>query len=215
MTPAAGTTIAVPTFSLASVATRWKAARVDANDILDWLVAEGFVVPVGTDAFVVTDVGLDISRAVERCRARVARGSRVSAELRTLFSPAVAEAIERLVDERIEAVLASRDNDGDSPWMTLAQAAERLHVSERTVTRMVARGRITTARIGRRVLVNVADLDDAVAGGKRQPPHRHRASQPRRPSSEGVASRCQPPPRREHDVGTAPSSAPAIRAVVP
>lgn len=109
-------------------------------------------------------------------------------ELHTLFSPAVVDAIERLVDERIEAVLASRDKDGNSPWMTLAQAAERLHVSERTIGRMVARGRIKTSPIGRRVLVNVADLDEAVAGGKRQPPHRHRASQRRRSLSEGVAS---------------------------
>lgn len=47
-------TITAPTFSLAGVATRWDGPRIAAADIVDWLVAEGFIVAVGTDTFVVT-----------------------------------------------------------------------------------------------------------------------------------------------------------------
>jgi excisionase family DNA binding protein len=73
-------------------------------------------------------------------------------------------ALEALVDERVAAVLANRElpENRESPWLTLAQSAERLHVSRRTVSRLVARGRIRTCAVGRRVLVHSDDLDAAV-----------------------------------------------------
>jgi excisionase family DNA binding protein len=85
-------------------------------------------------------------------------------ELHSLLSAALVAELERLVDERVEGALAARSPDSGSPWLSLHDCAERLHVSQRTVTRLVKRGRIRTCTVGRRVLVHAADLDAAVRG---------------------------------------------------
>jgi excisionase family DNA binding protein len=85
-------------------------------------------------------------------------------ERRSSLSEALVAELERLVDERIESALAAHPPDSGSPWLSLRDCAERLHVSQRTVTRLVKRGRIRTCTIGRRVLVHAADLDAAVRG---------------------------------------------------
>ena len=73
--------------------------------------------------------------------------------------------IERVVDERVQSAFdAHAGGMRSDAWLTLRDCAERLHVSERTVLRMVKRGRIRTCSVGRRVLVHVADLDAAVRG---------------------------------------------------
>ena len=84
----------------------------------------------------------------------------VTAEnLASLLAPEFVEALTQLVDERVELALVGRAVDGGSPWLTLAEAAERLRVSERTITRMVGAGRIRTTTLGRRRLVRRDDLD--------------------------------------------------------
>ena len=87
-------------------------------------------------------------------------------DLGAVLSPGVVQALEALIDERVERALAAHGDtvNGSSPWLTLRQAAERLHVSERTVARMTKRGRIRTSCIGRRVLVHTHDLDAHVRG---------------------------------------------------
>ena len=88
-------------------------------------------------------------------------------DLRSLLSEELVAELERLVDERVERALADRAADSGSPWLTLAEAAERLRVSERTVARLVDRGRLRTTTLGRRRLVHRTDVDallNAAAG---------------------------------------------------
>ena len=83
-------------------------------------------------------------------------------EFRSLLSEALVFELERLVDQRVRAALAEREPTNGSPWLSLSDCAERLHVSQRTVTRRVKSGRIRTCTVGRRVLVHADDLDAAV-----------------------------------------------------
>ena len=46
-----------------------------------------------------------------------------------------------------------------SAWLSVAEAAEHLRVSERTLQRMAARGRVRSSTIGRRRLYHRDDLD--------------------------------------------------------
>jgi len=80
-------------------------------------------------------------------------------DLRSLLSEQLLAELERLVDERGERALSDRARGSGSPWLTLAEAAERLRVSERTVARLVDRGRLRTTTLGRRRLVHRDDLD--------------------------------------------------------
>lgn len=90
-------------------------------------------------------------------------------DLAALFAPEVVAAIERLVDERVEAALADRENGARSAWLSISQAAAYLGVSERTVERMIKRGNVRSSTIGRRRLLCRDDLDVATSdsGGLR------------------------------------------------
>jgi excisionase family DNA binding protein len=88
----------------------------------------------------------------------------VSLDLRDVLAADLLAALVKLVDERIEAELAARD-DGGNPWLTLAEAAEYLHVSGRTVSRLIKARGIRVSHVGRRVLIHRAELDSAVKGG--------------------------------------------------
>lgn len=55
-----------------------------------------------------------------------------------------------------------------SPLLTIAEAAAYLRVSTRTVRRLVARGDISAAHIGRSVRIRWADIEALVAGSKVQ-----------------------------------------------
>jgi excisionase family DNA binding protein len=81
-------------------------------------------------------------------------------DLRSLFGSELAQAIERIVDERVAARLAEREHaSGSTPWLTVAEAGERLRVSERTIERWLERGRVRSSTIGRRRLLHRDDLD--------------------------------------------------------
>jgi excisionase family DNA binding protein len=69
------------------------------------------------------------------------------------------DAIMQLVDERVEAALTQRTADRSTPWLTLAEASDLLRVSERTIARLIKRGRFRTTSIGRRRLVHREELD--------------------------------------------------------
>lgn len=84
-------------------------------------------------------------------------------ELAALFSPEVVAAIERLIDERVEAALAERGNGARSPWLSISEAAVYLGVSERTVERMIQRGKVRSSTLGRRRLLRRDDLDVATS----------------------------------------------------
>ena len=87
--------------------------------------------------------------------------------LRSL-APEVVDAFVQLVDERVGA--GTEDTrEPCSPWLSLAEAADYLRMSERTIQRLVGRGRVRSATIGRRRLVHRDDLDKAAAGEETAP----------------------------------------------
>lgn len=81
--------------------------------------------------------------------------------LTTMFSPELVAAIERLVDERVAGALAALHGNGSAttPWLTIEEAAQYLRVSERTLERLLTRGKIRTSTIGRRRLLHRDELD--------------------------------------------------------
>ena len=82
-----------------------------------------------------------------------------------LFAPELVQAIERLVDERVKAALAELEPSNGSPWLSVADAAVYLGVSERTIGRLLERGRIRSTYVGRRRLLHRDDLDTHLRGG--------------------------------------------------
>ena len=74
------------------------------------------------------------------------------------------EALEELVSERVRAELAGQSGSDASPWLPLRGAAAYVGVSERTLERAIASGRLRSATIGRRRLVHRDDLDVYVRG---------------------------------------------------
>ena len=86
-------------------------------------------------------------------------------KLLAALSPELVAAIEELVDERVQERLDGiADRNGSaSPWLSLDEAAGYLRVSERTLERRIARGKVRSTSIGRRRLLHRDDLD-ALAG---------------------------------------------------
>ena len=80
-------------------------------------------------------------------------------DLRALFAPELVEALERLLDERVAAALADHPAESEPVWLSLSEAGEYLRVSPRTIARMREQGRLRVSHVGRRVLVNRADLN--------------------------------------------------------
>lgn len=56
-----------------------------------------------------------------------------------------------------------------SRYLSIAQAAAMTSLSDRTVKRLIADGRLPVSRVGRRVLVAVEDLDRLVRGANQSP----------------------------------------------
>jgi excisionase family DNA binding protein len=67
------------------------------------------------------------------------------------------------------------ERGGPSPWLSLADGAAYLGVSERTLERAITRGRLRSSTLGRRRLLHRDDLDALARSGdgegKRQPSH--------------------------------------------
>jgi len=78
--------------------------------------------------------------------------------LQALLAPELLDAIDQFIAERVSAALADVTPNG-SPWLSVAEAANHLGVSERTVERDLARGRLRSSAIGRRRLLHRDDLD--------------------------------------------------------
>jgi excisionase family DNA binding protein len=84
-------------------------------------------------------------------------------DLGSLFGPELVAAIERLVDERLEAKLAELGTGSSSPWLSISDAAAYLGVSERTIERHLKAGRLRSSYVGRRRLLRQDDLDVATS----------------------------------------------------
>jgi excisionase family DNA binding protein len=80
--------------------------------------------------------------------------------LAAVLVPDILDALEKLVDERVEARLADLDAEATgAPWLSIREAAERAGVSERSLERAIASGRLRSSTVGRRRLVHRDDLD--------------------------------------------------------
>lgn len=77
---------------------------------------------------------------------------------RYLSLEAVAE-IERLIDERIEAGLASIDRAPRRRWLSVKEAAAELACSPDAVRMRVKRGRLDSQRQGRRLYVSAESVN--------------------------------------------------------
>lgn len=85
-------------------------------------------------------------------------------DLDVVFTPGVVAALERLVDERVQAALAERDNKAKR-WMTASEAGDYLGCSERAIYERIRKERIppeAVKRSGRSVLVDRKALDRAL-----------------------------------------------------
>ncbi len=81
------------------------------------------------------------------------------------LAPELVAALEELIDERLaDAGVRGEEGDG-SPWLSIAEAAERLRVSERTLERRIAGGRVRSKTIGRRRLLHRDDVDGLAQSG--------------------------------------------------
>jgi len=85
----------------------------------------------------------------------------VRAQLEELFSPSVVALLVRLIDERADELVASRDAAAVAArkWLTLAEAGERLGCSPDAVRMRVRRGRLEARRQGRRIYVSAASVE--------------------------------------------------------
>lgn len=81
------------------------------------------------------------------------------------LAPEIVDALLELMDEKVAAA-AGAGGQPVSPWLSIAEAAEYLRTSERTVERMIARGRIRSTTIGRRRLLRREELDAFAAAGE-------------------------------------------------
>ncbi len=88
-----------------------------------------------------------------------------SLELRAAFSPAIVEAFERLIDERVQAALVEYAENATPPYLTMKQAASYLQVSQKLLHRQIAAGHLPATRLGRRVLLRRGDLDALMRNG--------------------------------------------------
>jgi excisionase family DNA binding protein len=83
--------------------------------------------------------------------------------LEAVLSPELVATLLELVDEHVAAAPPA---DTRSPWYRIDEAAEYLRVSERTIEREIAKGRLPSFTIGRPRLVHRDHLDALAATGE-------------------------------------------------
>jgi excisionase family DNA binding protein len=86
-------------------------------------------------------------------------------ELRVTLPEDAVEEIARRAAEIVLARLAKeRLSGGDSPYLTVAEAAEYLRASRQRVYDLLSAGRLSRRKDGARVLVSRSELDAYLAG---------------------------------------------------
>ena len=90
--------------------------------------------------------------------------AQLRSRLEAVLSASVVEAIEALVAEMVRVELAESvsEEGARSPWFSIAEAAEYLRTSERTIERAIARERLRSTTFGRRRLMHRDNLDALV-----------------------------------------------------
>ena len=84
--------------------------------------------------------------------------------LAAALAPDVVAALEELVAEHVAEAAAAANGDR-SPWLSVRDAAGYLGVSERTLNREIARGRVRSETVGRRRILHRDELDNYVKSG--------------------------------------------------
>lgn len=70
------------------------------------------------------------------------------------------ELVEAIAERAAEIVLERRrEADAGSPWLSVADGAAYLSISERQLQRAITKGKITSTTIGRRRLLHRDELD--------------------------------------------------------
>lgn len=105
--------------------------------------------------------GVTDLRATRESRPAPTEKAEAEALLQVVFGQPTIDAIKLLVNEQVEARLAARERPR---WMTVAQTATFLGLSEKAVRRRIERGEIAVTRQGRRVLVDGLALDRELRG---------------------------------------------------
>jgi excisionase family DNA binding protein len=85
-------------------------------------------------------------------------------ELARALLAAVREDAELRVELRA-LLLSDQPSEAESPWLALDEAAAYLSVSERTLERRIAAGRLRSTTIGRRRLLHRDDLNALAKNG--------------------------------------------------
>jgi excisionase family DNA binding protein len=82
----------------------------------------------------------------------------------------VRQLVREIVREELERHLVAPTAADASPWLSIAESAVYLRVSERKVHRMIKDGRIRSTTIGRRRLLHRDHLDEYATTGEEVAP---------------------------------------------
>jgi len=74
--------------------------------------------------------------------------------------------IKRYVAEAFEELVRKQEEEVRKRHYTRQEVADILHVTLPTIDAMVKRGQLQCEKVGRRVLFNASDIDNAIAGNK-------------------------------------------------
>jgi excisionase family DNA binding protein len=106
------------------------------------------------------------------------------------LDPEQFEQLVAAVAARVVEQLRETNGNGESPWLSVREGAQRLGVSERTLARRIRGGKVRSTPLGRRRLLHRDDLDALAAAGEDvapTTPPRHRTG-----TSGSVEKQCWP-----------------------
>jgi excisionase family DNA binding protein len=93
----------------------------------------------------------------------------VSGRLGRIFGPDTLELLADFVRGEVDRTLNDRDHE--RRWLSVADAADYLGLSEKGIRRRIERGTIAYTRHGSRILVDRRALDEELAGKVRNSPN--------------------------------------------
>lgn len=77
---------------------------------------------------------------------------------------ALRELVERIVDERVAAMLAASDVRTPSPYLTVVEAAGLLRTTRARIDNLLSAGKLTRVKEGGRTLIERAELEAYLRG---------------------------------------------------